>query len=65
MSQNTTKFARCHYFNLTAYFGPSSGPSSGYKGIYSRKLYSVSHKIYRSKTQRDVVVVQYSNAVHD
>jgi hypothetical protein len=64
MSQNTTTFARCYYFKLTTCFGPCSGTSSGHKGIYSRKLYSVSHKIYRSETQRDVVV-QYSNAVHD
>jgi len=35
------------------------------KVFYSRKLYSVSHKIYQYKIQRDLLVVQYSNAVHD
>jgi len=64
MSQNKTKFVRCHYFKLTC-FGPCSEPSSGHKIIYSRKLYSISHKIYQTKIQRDLVVVQYSNAVHD
>ena len=54
MSQNTTKFARCCYFELTTCFGPYSGPSSGHKSIYLRKLYSVSHKIYQSKIQRDI-----------
>jgi hypothetical protein len=63
MSQNTTKFVRC-YFKLRTCFGPFSGPSSGNKSIYSRKLYSTSHKIYQSKIQRDLVVVQYSSAVH-
>jgi len=47
ISQNTTKFARCYYFKLTTCFGPCSGPSSGHKVIYSRKLYSISHKIYQ------------------
>jgi len=65
MSQNTTKFARCYYFNLMTCFGPCYGPSSGHKVIHSRKLYSISHKIYQSKIQRDRFVVQYSNAVHD
>jgi len=65
MSQNTTKFFRCRYFKLTTCFGLCSGPSSGHKSIYSRKLYSIVHKIYQSKTQRDLVVVQYSDAVHD
>ena len=65
MIQTTTKFARCYYFKLTTCFGPCSGPSSGHKVIYSRKLYSMSHKIYRSKIQRDLFVVQYSNAVRD
>jgi len=65
MSRNTTKFASCCYFKLTTCFGPCSGPSSGHNIIYSRKLYSVSHKIYQSKIQRDLVVVQYSNAVYD
>ena len=46
MSQNTTKFVRC-YFKLTTGFGPCSGPSSGHKSIYSRKLHSISHKIQR------------------
>ena len=64
MSQNTTKFARCYYFKLTTCFGPCSGPSSGHKGIYWRKLYNISHKICQSKIQRDLVF-QYSNAVHD
>jgi hypothetical protein len=65
MNQNTTKFLRCCYFKLTTCFGPCSGPSSGHRSIYSRKLYSISHKIYQSKTQRDLIVVQYTNAVHD
>jgi len=65
MSRNTTKFARCYYFKLTTCFGLCSGPSSGHKGIYSTKLYIISHKTYQSKIQRDLVVVQYSNAVHD
>jgi len=65
MSQNTNKFVGCYYFKLTTYFGPCSGPSSGHKSIYSKKLYSMSHKIYQSKIQRDLVVVQYSNALHD
>jgi len=52
-------------FKLTTCFGPCSGPSSSHKGIYSRKLYSISHKIYQSKIQQDLVVVQHSNAVHD
>ena len=59
MSRNTTKFARCYYFKLTTCFGPCCGPSSGHNGIYSRKLYNISHKIYQSKTQQDLVVVQY------
>jgi len=61
MSQNTTKFASCCYFKLTTCFGPFCGASSGHKSIYSRKLYSMSYKMYRPKTQRDLVVVQYSN----
>ena len=65
MSQNTTKYARCYYFKLITCFGPCSGPSSGHKGIDSRKLYSIRHKIYQSKIQRDLFFVQYSNAVHD
>jgi len=65
MSRNTTMFATCYYFKLTTCFGPCSGSSSGHKGIYSRKLYSISHKIYQSKIQRDLFVVQYSNAVRD
>jgi len=64
MSQNTTKFVRC-YFKLTTCFSPCSWPSSGHKSIYSKKLYSISHKIYQSEIQRDLVAVQYSNAVHD
>ena len=65
MSPNTTKFYRC-YFKLTTRFGPCSEPSSDHNFFcYSRKLYSISHKIYQSKTQRDLVIVQYSNAVHD
>ena len=51
MSQNTTKFARCFYFKLSTCFDPCFGPSSGHKGICSRKLYSISHKIYQSKIQ--------------
>ena len=43
LNTNTTIFFRC-YFKLTTCFGPFSGPSSGHKSIYSRKLYSVSHK---------------------
>jgi len=65
MSLNTTKFARCYYFKLTTCFVPCSGPSSGHKCIYSRKLYSISHKIYQSKLQRDLVFVQYSAVVRD
>ena len=63
----TTKFVRCSYLKLTTCFGPCCRPSSGHKSIYSRKLYSISHNIlvHQSKTQRDLVVVQYSNAVHD
>jgi len=38
MSQNTTKFDRGYYFKLITCFGPYSGPSSGHKSIYSRKL---------------------------
>jgi len=64
MSQNTNKFFFRCYFKLTTCFGPCSGPSSDHKSIYSRKLYSISHKIYQSETRRDLVV-QYSNAVHD
>ena len=62
MSQNTTKFAICYYFKLTTCFGPCSGPYSGHKCIYSRKLYSISHKIYQSKIQRNLFVVRYSNS---
>ena len=29
-----------------------------------RKLYNISHKIYQSKIQQDLFVVQYSNALH-
>ena len=65
MSKNITKFIRCCYFKLSTCFVPCFGPSSGHKIIYSRKLYSISHKIYQSETQQDLVVVQYSNAVHD
>ena len=65
MSQSTTKFFRCCYFKLTTCSGPCSGPLSSHKSIYPRKLNSVSHKIYQSKTQQDLVIVQYSNAVHD
>ena len=65
MNQNATKFDRCYYFKLTTCFGPCSGPSSGHKGIYSRKLYIISHKIHQYNIQRDLVVVQYSNAVRD
>jgi len=64
MSQNTTKFFRCCYFKLATCFDPCSGPSSGHKSIYSRKLYSISHKIHQSKTQHDLVV-QYTNVVRD
>jgi hypothetical protein len=64
MSQSTTKFVRC-YFKLMTRFGPCPGPFSGHKIIYSRKLYNISHKMYQSKTQRDLIVVQYTNAVHD
>ena len=52
-------------FQLTTCFGPCSGPSSGHKSIYSRILYSMSHKIYQSKIRRDLVVVRYSSAVRD
>ena len=61
MSKNTTKFARCYYFNLTTCFDPYSGPSSDHKGLYQRKLYSIRHKIYEFKIKRDLVVVHYSN----
>ena len=63
MSRNTTKSFRC-YSKLTTFFGPCSGPSLDHKSIYSRKLHSISHKIYLSKTHRDLAVVQYSSAVH-
>ena len=64
MSQNTTKLIRYYYyFKLTTCFGPCSGPSSGHKSIYSRKLYIIIYKIYQSKIQRDLFIVQYSNAV--
>jgi len=53
MSQNPTKFVRCCYFKLTTCFSPCSGLSSGHKSIYSRKLYSIRHKIYQSKIQRE------------
>jgi len=36
-------------------FGALSGP---------RKIYSISHKIYQTKTQLELFVVQYSNVVH-
>jgi len=66
MSQNTAKFSRCCYFKLTTCFDPCSGPSSGRKIIYSKKLNSIYIYIYiyiyKSKTQRDLVFVQYSNA---
>jgi len=64
MSQNTAKFCRCFYFKLITCFGRWSGPSSGHKSIHSKKLHSISHEIYQSKTQRDLVVVQYTNSVH-
>jgi len=66
MSQNTTKFFRCCYFKMRTCFGPcsGSGSSSGHRSIYSKKLYSVSHKIYHSKTQQVLIVVHYTNAVH-
>ena len=63
MSQNTNTFSNCFYFKMTTPFGLCSGPSSGHKSIYSRKLYTISHKIYQSKIQRHLIVVQYSNAV--
>ena len=63
MSQNTTKFVSSCYLKLTTCFGPCCGPSSGHKDIYSRKLYSIGHKIYQSKIQQDLVI-QYSNDVH-
>jgi len=63
MSQNTNIFLNCFYFKLTTTFDPCSEPSSVQKSIYSTKLYSISHKIYQSKIQRHLIVVQYSNAV--
>ena len=48
---------------MTTRFDPCSGPSSGHKSTYSRKLHSISHKIYHSKIQRDFVFVEYSNGV--
>jgi len=63
MSQNTTKFFRC-YFKLTTCFGPCSGPFSGHKSIYLRKLSSISHKIYQSKIQRDLVVVHFISSLN-
>ena len=65
MSRNTTKLVIDYYFKLMTCFGPCSGPSSGHKSIYSRILYSMSHKIYQSKIRRDLVVVRCSSAVHD
>jgi len=32
--------------------------------LFIRGNYTVCHKIYHSKTQQDLVVFQYSNAVH-
>ena len=40
MSQNKTRFFRS-YFKLTTCFGPCCWPSSVYKSIYLRKLYSI------------------------
>jgi len=54
MSQTTT--VRCYLFKLTC-FGPCFGPLSGYKGIYLRKLDGMSHKIYKTKIQRCLIVV--------
>jgi len=34
-------------------------------GQQNVKIYSVSHKVYEAKTQRDLYVVQYGNIVHD
>jgi len=65
MSRNTTKFVKCYYFKLTTCFGPLLWAIFRSQSIYSRKLYSISHKIHQSKNQRDFIVVQYSNAVHD
>jgi hypothetical protein len=56
MSQHTTKFFRC-YFKLTTCFDLWSGTSSGHKIIYSRKLYSISHEIYQSKTISAAILI--------
>jgi len=64
MSKNAAEFFIHCYFKLMTCFDPCSGPSSGHRSICSRKLYSISHKIYHSKIQQVRVVVQYTNAVH-
>ena len=45
-----------------------SAPALAYLQVtktFIRGNYTVCHKIYQSKIQRTLVVVQYSNAVHD
>jgi len=63
MSQNTTKFVRCCYFRLTTCFSPCSGPSSGHKSIYSWKLYSISHKIYHLKFNKNFRLIYFMNYI--
>jgi len=66
MRQNTAKF---FLDVVTLKRRHVSATALGYlqvtKVFYSSKLYSVSHKIYQYKTQRVLLVVHYSNAVHD
>ena len=57
MSQNTTKYLLgviyLSWQNVLTHFGPSSG----HKYIYLKKLYSMSHKIYQTKIQGDLIVI--------
>ena len=44
------------------YWGKYTEMQHGQQNV---KIYSVSHKVYEAKTQRDLYVVQYGNIVHD
>ena len=59
MSQNSTKFLDVVILNWRHVSAPAVGR------LQVTKVYSISHKIYKPKIQRDLVVVQYSIAVHD
>jgi len=64
MSQNTTKYLDVVILNWRHVSTLALGHLQATK-VFIRGNYTVCHKIYQSKTQRDLVVVPYCNAVHD